>query len=58
MSKPNATKDKDLHELVGLARLLVQQGIITEHQAVEAMNISLRHFDRNGWPEEEVANEA
>ena len=47
-----AIKEKDLHELVGLAKLLVRVGIVTRHQVIMAMNISFDHYDRNGWPKE------
>ena len=45
-------KEKDLHELVGFAKLLVRMGLITNHQAIMAMNIPFGHYERGGWPEE------
>jgi len=44
--------NRDIHELVGLAKLLVKMGIITMEQATRAMNISWTHWERDGWPDE------
>jgi len=45
--------DKDLHEIVGLAKLLVKMGIITMEQATMAMNISWTKWRNDGWPIEQ-----
>lgn len=44
--------ERDIHELVGLAKLLVRMGFISREQAVNAMNISFIQYEQDGWPRE------